>query len=446
MKKTAELKLTAVFDRDLVWEQGGSVRYLVVSIEGRKPEKTKTEARKPLNIALVIDASGSMSGDKLEAAKEATRGLIRQMSGQDRITLVSFADDVIVHTDAQPVTPETVRKIDAELLQLQTRGMTNLSNGWFSGVDCACRVAESNPVLRARVVLLSDGHANGGIVDSSELTMHAKQLRIRGVTTSTLGIGNGYDEHLLQAIAENGGGRMHDAERADDISVVLLGELGEVLGTAVEETILKIEAPKNVRVEAYGTAQPSRSRDRSELAVGALSNGVSRDVVLKVTCPEGAPADFLSFLISAEGVCAETQEQLRTGPATLALTFSESARNSAQIRNDGLAHRIATAWHAHILRNSSQLNRDAAGPEAEKFVDGELQHFSRYVDGYEFGWDMVGEIQKIRDRIGRRWSERTRKEMSFHAARVMESRQDFRGEETMDFSECLDLEDVVPGR
>ncbi|PRY21279.1 secreted protein with Ig-like and vWFA domain [Aliiruegeria haliotis] len=441
MKKTAELKLTATFDRDLVWERGGSVRYLVVTLEGRKPEKEKIEERKPLNIALVIDASGSMSGGKLEAAKDAARGLISRMNEGDRISLVSFADDVITHVDAVSVTPEAIREIDNELMRLQTRGCTNLSEGWFTGVDCAGRVAERDPEMRARVIILSDGHANRGISNAMELAEHAGQLRTRGVITSTLGIGDGYDEQLLQGIAEHGGGRMHDAELADEISSVLLGELGEVLEAAAEETILRIDAPSGVRVEAFGLAQPSRSLDGLSMMIGALSDGIARDIVLKVTCPAGEPGSDLNFPLFAEGTCAETGRGLRTDPATIGLSFATAVQNDRQQPEEGIVRHVASAWHAHILRQSSRLNRDAAREEAERFVTEELRFFERYVGGHGFARQMVREIRMIRDRIGHRWSERTRKEMSLHAVQSVARRADFRGSAKMSFAEHLKRED-----
>ena len=155
-------------------------------LRASRREDRQPDTRAPLNIALVIDASGSMSGGKLEAAKDAALGLAARLTARDRLTVVSFASDVQVHLDAVPVTPENADRIRAEVTRLRTRGMTCLSGGWFAGVECAARIAEEDPRMTPRVILLSDGHANEGVVDRGELREHAGELRLRGVLTSQL--------------------------------------------------------------------------------------------------------------------------------------------------------------------------------------------------------------------------------------------------------------------
>ena len=161
--------LNAAFDRQLFWQEGNSVRYLVARLRAHQEDDPKKGERAPLNIALVIDASGSMSGGRLEAAKAAALGLAERLTERDRLTLVSFASDVQVHIDAAPVTAQNLHLIRNEIFRLQTRGSTCLSGGWFAGVASAARIAEEDARMTPRVILLSDGHANEGIRDRNEL-------------------------------------------------------------------------------------------------------------------------------------------------------------------------------------------------------------------------------------------------------------------------------------
>lgn len=117
---------TATFDRKLFWKRGDSVRYLVARLSACRMVDRRPAEREPLNIALVIDASGSMRGGKLEAAKEAALGLSERLTEQDCLTLVSFSSDVQVHLDAVPVTRGNADRIRAEVSRLRTRGMTCL--------------------------------------------------------------------------------------------------------------------------------------------------------------------------------------------------------------------------------------------------------------------------------------------------------------------------------
>ena len=141
---------TADFDRKLFWKGGDSVRHIVVRLRAHRKDNRRPAKRTPLNISLVIDASGSMGGGKLEAAKEAALGLAQRLTRRDRLTVVSFASDVQVHLDAVPVTKDNAILIRREISGLHTRGMTFLSGGWFTGVDCAARVAEKHPRLSAQ--------------------------------------------------------------------------------------------------------------------------------------------------------------------------------------------------------------------------------------------------------------------------------------------------------
>jgi Ca-activated chloride channel family protein len=161
--------LTAGFDRNLVWAEGGSVRYLVAKLEVQTAELQSRVERGPLNIALSIDASGSMSGGKLEAAKLASLGQLDRLNSRDRLTVVSFPLDVVTHLRAAAMDDASKRKARSAIGELSTRGMTNLSGGWFAAADAAAEAAERDASLTPRVVILSDGQANEGITDVEAL-------------------------------------------------------------------------------------------------------------------------------------------------------------------------------------------------------------------------------------------------------------------------------------
>jgi Ca-activated chloride channel family protein len=274
------IALSATVDRPLFARAGGSYRYLVVRLEAQRADEATCSEPQPLNIALAIDASGSMSGDKLEAAKRAARGLVDRLTSSDRLTLVSFASETLVHLDAVAPDGDRHAQIAREIGALRTRGMTNLSEGWFAAVDRAAAVAERDPRMTARVILLSDGHANEGIICRDALSGHAGELRRRGVLSSALGIGDGYDEQLLRGIAEAGGGRLHDAEHAEDIETVLLGELDDIHAIAVEDVTLDLSLPDGFAARMLGKNDGAPRGGRLQFRIGALQDGIFRMCVL----------------------------------------------------------------------------------------------------------------------------------------------------------------------
>jgi Ca-activated chloride channel family protein len=421
------LDISAGFDRALFWEGGDSVRHLVVRLNAQRAERA-SKVRTPLNIALVIDASGSMSGGKLDAAKMAATGLAERLNADDRLTVVSFASDICVHLDAVPVTPENLREIRRAIGHLETRGTTNLSDGWFAGVDCAARVAEEAPGLMARVIILSDGQANAGITEVPELCEHATQLRHRGVLTSTLGIGDGYDERLLRGIAENGGGRLHDAELADEISSVLLGELEDIHGTVLEDVTLTLEAPLSMRVEPYGSRRLTRGAQGLKLSLGALQHGVERSVVFKVLCPRAVPGKDLPFTVSVTGRSTEDGAEVSASADPAVLLAATAQANDTQARDVALSRIVAKVWSAHVTARAAEMNSERDLTAAVDFVMAEFGHFRRYVHGLDLGPEILRDLEILRSNISRPLSSRAHKEMFVQASLSMESRLDRRGD------------------
>jgi len=418
---------TAAFDRKRFWEGGDSVRYLVARLRARLQDDRRPAERTPLNIAVVIDASGSMGGGKLDAAKAAALGLAERLTERDRLTLVSFASDVQVHLDAVPVSKENLIRIRTEVSLLQTRGMTNLSGGWFAGVECAARVAEDDARMTPRIIILSDGHANEGISDQNELREHAGELRLRGVLTSALGIGDGYDEQLLRGIAENGGGRLHDAELTSEISSVLLGELDDIFGTIIEGAEIMLTVPPGVRVDVLGKGDAEVRGGRVVVSTGPIQNDIERFAVFKVTCPKAQGGEEFKFGMVVTGRAVADRNTLETSAVSVNLVAVDTKANKDQPRDAEIAEIVARTWSAQVVATAAKMNRDGAYEGAQKYIEGELRHFRRYVEGLPRGQDMVGELELLARRVGREFSSRMRKEMVVQSALVMESRVDRRG-------------------
>jgi Ca-activated chloride channel family protein len=217
---------------------------------------------------------------------------------------VSFASETLVHLDSVAPGGDRHTEIARAIGALRTRGMTNLSDGWFAAVDRAAAVAESDPRMTARVILLSDGHANEGITCRDALAGHAGELRRRGVLTSALGIGDDYDEQLLRGIAEAGGGRLHDAEHAEDIETVLLGELDDIHAIAVEDVTIDLSLPDGFAARMLGRDDGAPLGGRLQFRIGALQDGISRRAVFQLVCPPAAPDKEVRLVVTLRGTAA----------------------------------------------------------------------------------------------------------------------------------------------
>jgi len=135
--------------------------------------------------------------------------------------------------------------------------------------------------------------------------------------------------------------------------------------------------------------------------------------------------------------------RLRAAPLDCRLTFARSSENSCQPRDAGRSAVVARAWHAHVVRYAALLNRDAEGSEAKTFLAREIKHFERYASALPVGAEMIEELEQVRSRAGRRWSEQTRKEMVFQPSMYLREGTDHRGPARLSWSRYVQKEPLA---
>jgi Ca-activated chloride channel family protein len=413
-------EITAELDREVINLEGGSVRHLVISIKA-PPVPPTDKPLPPLNLGLVIDASGSMAGAPLEAAKAATVALLEKLATTDHLSLVSFASDVVVHAEAVKLDGQGRGRIGHALRPLTTRGSTNLFDGWVGGCEAvAKRQAAADALERSHVILLSDGHANEGETDPVRLAHHAGELRKRGVLTSTVGIGSRYSPLQLQAISEAGGGRMHDAERPDEIAEIMFAELTDALATTVENLELALRLPQGVEAEVYGTAPLNRDAEGCEILAGSMIGGGLRRIVVKLTFPAGSGGDSLPLAVSARWNAPGDNAACSLAVGSVAPRFDTPAACLAQPRSRALARLVAEQWHAHIYHRAMVLNQDGQYEAAQAFAERESRYFGRYCHDFPELQSSVNELHEFVPTSGHAYHALSSKEMflrSYKASR-----------------------------
>ena len=245
-------------DRELIRAAGKSRRYLLVRL--RAPEPVQVTKRPPVNVAIVLDRSGSMDGSKLQLAKEATRKALGLLGRQDRFSLVVYDDQIDVLVESTGASAESLDLALRKLDSIAARGSTDLGTGWLRGCEQVAAHLADEAV--GKCLLLTDGLANRGITSHDDLAGHGEQLRARHVNTSTFGIGVDFDERLLAAMARAGGGHFYYIRTAAQIPDFLTSELGETLEVVARDVRVELSAPEGVslrllsdfRSERQGTA------------------------------------------------------------------------------------------------------------------------------------------------------------------------------------------------
>src|SRR5437762_4068813 len=176
---------------------------LVVEINTVASQDKVLDTPKDLNLCVVIDRSSSMSGAKLETAKTSCKAILQRLSAKDRFSLAVFDDDAQVIVN--PATPrnQVFSKIDS----IKTRGSTNLALGWHLGLLELQTYTTDTHINR--LILLSDGQANQGETKASVLGSESAKARSLGITTSTVGIGEDFQEDILASLAYESGGTFY---------------------------------------------------------------------------------------------------------------------------------------------------------------------------------------------------------------------------------------------
>lgn len=149
-------------DRNLIRTAGSSRRYVLVDVEA--PEAPVREGRVPVNIALVIDRSGSMGRSKISLARKAAVQAVRMLRPEDRFSVVIYDDAVDVLVSSTEATPEARDAAIRLLRGVEARSGTDLSTGWLTG--CEQVAAHLRQEAVGKVLLLSDGLANRGIIQT----------------------------------------------------------------------------------------------------------------------------------------------------------------------------------------------------------------------------------------------------------------------------------------
>ncbi len=269
---------------------------LTISTPSLEAESQRHQ-RPPLNLALVIDRSGSMSGTKLSYARKAARFLAGELTGRDRLAIVTFDDEVKVVVPSTPVNDPQL--FIAAINTIHSGGCTALFDGWLAG---ATQVAEHlDPTQMNRVLLLSDGQANEGLTDQEQIAAKVEGLTQRGISTSAFGLGADFDEDLMGAMATAGDGTLAHIETPSQLADLYASELQGLattfgrrvsIGLRVKHGAELVDLLNDLKPTGAGNHQLPNLRAGQELNVGVqlkLPAWIPNQEILSVRLAWDAP-------------------------------------------------------------------------------------------------------------------------------------------------------------
>lgn len=237
--KTVELR--AELSSPVIEAGRKQTTFLKVALTGFKLDDSND--RTPANIAIVLDKSGSMSGEKLRSAKEAARMAVNLLNENDIISIISYDSTVNVLVPATKVSDK--RAINRAIDKMRSRGKTALFAGVSKGAAEIRKFLDKDRVNR--VILLSDGQANIGPSSASELGDLGASLSKDGITVTTIGLGTGYNEDLMANLAGYSDGNHAFVKDAEDLAKIFKYEFGDVLSVVAQDVEIIIRCKNGIK-------------------------------------------------------------------------------------------------------------------------------------------------------------------------------------------------------
>ena len=270
------IKFTSSLDNNYYYDNNSV--YLYIDLEADKIEE-KT-SRTPMNISIVIDRSGSMGEkNKLDYVKKAVEYLIDEAGSDDYVSVVTYDDYVDVLQKSMVIKDKY--ELREKVNSLQPGGFTNLSEGMFEGYDQVNRSYMRGYVNK--VFLLSDGLANRGITDRYKLANIVKEKnRKDGITISTFGVGNEFNENLMTDIADYGRGNYYYIKNSSDIPEIFATELKGMRNLVGQGTKMKVKFPgENLRLSKVFGYPYEVEGDMVTIDFKDVFSGQKKSVLLK---------------------------------------------------------------------------------------------------------------------------------------------------------------------
>jgi Ca-activated chloride channel family protein len=250
--------------------------YAAVSVRGRPP----TAALAPLNVALVLDRSGSMAGDPFRNMIGAAETFVNQLRDGDRVSVIAFSYGVFEAVPSMVIDPNTRNLAVASIRSLRDGGGTNFSGGLLAGlfeVFSAFQYWQVN-----QVILFSDGQPNIGITSAGELVRIAERAAESGVSVTTIGFGQEHDEILMQGIADASGGYYYYVDKPGDFAQIFQREAGAILRSAARATEVAFTLPPGTQVEDVLGYDYIVAGGTVWVRMGSIPHGEERYVVFKL--------------------------------------------------------------------------------------------------------------------------------------------------------------------
>jgi Ca-activated chloride channel family protein len=369
------LKMVTHLSDPLLLAGDARSEFFLADVFGQESAPTAKE-RTAMNVAVALDCSGSMQGEKIDNARRAAHELVNQLGAQDRLAFITFGSSASTLFPSTPCTAEAKVAMHAALDRFDLMGGTNISQGLQLAREQVAPQTEHYPVNR--VILISDGLANEGVTTKPGLVDLSRTAKHNGITVTALGVGTDFDEDLMEQLAENGGGNYGFLRTGGDLTAMFhkeLTQMGTLVASSPRLTLhladgvqvaevygyaSEADAQGNVGIQLYDVAANAHFRVMVRLVVSARAAGAAHLVDARLDYTD-VLHDRVPVFATASVDAEVTDDAPRAAAGRDRTLYRQVIEGSAASLSKGVASRFSSGDIALAQRElteaRSQMNR-----------------------------------------------------------------------------------------
>jgi len=305
--QAAQVQLNVGLGQPVLSADKKQTTYLKVGLTGFALENPAERA--PVNVAIVLDRSGSMEGEKLAKAKEAAFSVLDRLNANDILAVVVFDNTVQVIVPATKLTDKG--SVRAAIANIRAGNTTALFAGVSKGAEEVRKFIDRERVNR--IILISDGIANVGPSSPSELGALGHSLRKEGIAVTTIGLGLDYNEDLMEQLARRSDANHYFVKSAGELPEVMNREFGGVLTVVAEEVSIKINCAEGIRPVRLLGREGEICGQEVCIQLNQLYSRQEKFAMLEIEVPpaaEGQTQEIASVKVSYHNLATNTIDKL----------------------------------------------------------------------------------------------------------------------------------------
>lgn len=323
-----------------------------------------------VDLVLVLDRSGSMSGVKINDARQAVIQLIDRLSAHDRLALVTYSNGVETVSPLVAMDHHHRQRLKSAVAQIYAGGGTNLGGGLQGGIDTLLRTPAQG--RKRSVILISDGLANNGITDPRVLGQMAARASENQLAVSTLGVGYDFNEVLMTTIADHGAGRYYFLENPHEFARIFEQAFQSARHVAASGVEIRIPLNKGMRLLNAGGYPITTDKNEAVIYPGDLLAGQQRKLFLTFQVPTDKERRFTIDSLAMNYSRNSRHERVQSGGPMIIACVADPKAVRASIDKK--------AWEGQVVQEAyGKLKEEVA----EAIRKGQKEKALAHIEAYE---------------------------------------------------------------